>query len=246
MKIAIIDDESGSRNLLTSMIAKLEIGEVSISEYDSVNTAIAGLKKSEPDVALLDVNLGDGTGFDILDNFRQRTFKVIFITGYDEYAIKAFKYSALDYLLKPINLSDLKLSLEKLSDTIMQPIQIETFKSNFLTQSPDSIIIPTNDGFEVIKIRDIIKIDASGSYSMVYSVSDKPKLVSKNLKFFEQLLPIEIFYRVHHGSIVNINYIKQYHQGSGGSLELEGNLKQAVSARKKFDFLTFFKKFMKK
>lgn len=246
MKIAIIDDERGSRNLLASMIAKMEIGKVSISEYDSVNTAIAGLKKNEPDVALLDVNLGDGTGFDVLDNFGQRNFKVIFITGYDEYAIKAFKYSALDYLLKPINLMDLKLCFEKLKDSVIQPIQIETFKNNFLTQSPDSIIIPTIDGFEVIKIKDIIKIDASGSYSMVYSVGGKPKVVSKNLKYFEQLLPIDIFYRVHHGSIVNANYIKQYHQGSGGSLELEGNLKQAVSARKKFDFLSFFKKFIKK
>lgn len=246
MKIAIVDDEKGSRNLVKEMLLKINFENLEILEFDSVKTASLGLNKYQVDVILLDVNLGDGNAFNLLDNLNNSNLKVIFITAYEEFAIKAFKYSAIDYLLKPLDFNDFNNSLKKIIQKSISPIQITTLKNNYNNKINDLIIIPSQDGFEVVKINDIIKIDASGSYSIIYLKNNKPKVVSKNLKHYEKILPPDIFYRVHHNCLVNVIYIKQYHNGIGGKLDLDENLKQSVSVRKKNDFIKFLKNYINK
>lgn len=211
LKVVIVDDEPAARNVLIQMLSHQYEGIVIVGQAGNVVDAVSILKKCAPDVLLLDVQLEGGTGFDILDKLQPIQFKVIFTTAYDTFAIQAFRYSAIDYLLKPIDPEDLNQAIGKAISTSNYEIfnqQIGHLLSATRAQNFEKIVIETPHGPVFLKTNDIVHMQSYGNYTFVYQVSGERLIASNNLKFFEQTLSDNIFIRVHQSHIVNADYIK--------------------------------------
>ena len=199
----------------------------------------------QPDLLFLDIEMPNLNGFELLKQFEKIPFKVIFTTAYDQYAIKALKINALDYLLKPIDPDELRSALDKfIEDQIIttdeQISHLNQFKSNQLT---DTIALSTNKGLIFIKTKDIMYFEADGSYTHVILSNGESYLVSKSLANFEEVLEdIPLFFRSHKSNLVNLNFIKQYIRGEGGELIMQNNKSIVLSRNKKQEFLNLFKK----
>ena len=184
--------------------------------------------------------------FDLLDKLSPVTFEVIFITAFNEYAIKAFKYAVVDYLLKPINITELQDAVTRVRLRLRDRnvnTKIELLLSNLKTANPDinKIALPTLDGCVFEDINDIMYLQAEGSYTVVHSKGKKKIIVSKSLKEFEDTLSPLLFCRIHHAVIINVKYVKKYFRGRGGYVQMEDGASLSISARKKNDFFEKFK-----
>jgi len=241
----IIDDEPGNIVTLTEVIKEYC---TSINIKGSAPDPIKGfelIRKTDPDLVFLDIEMPYGNAFDLLDKLAPVRFEVIFVTAFDNYAIKAIRYAALDYILKPVNIHELKEAVKKAISRLEERktnIRIKTLLNNFKQEasSPLKIGLPTIHGFQFEDINTIMYIRAEGNYSSVFIQGQKKELVSKSLKEFEDILPANIFCRVHYSYIININFIKKYFKGRGGCIEMVDGSSIEVSARKKNDFLERF------
>jgi two-component system LytT family response regulator len=237
----IIDDETQARNALRELIntdfPQIEI----IGEADGVETAIFAISTKKPAIVFLDINLGDGSGFDVLERLTIKDFALIFTTAYDQYAIAAFKINAIDYLLKPILEEDMTRALEKIDRQISPTeltAQLELFKemiseTSKLPKAEKKIVLKDHDSIHFIKTQEIIFCKSEGPYTEFIIHPNQKIIVSHNLKDYEDLLSPYNFIRVHHSYIVNIDMILKYNKGSGGSLMLQGGYEIPVSQRKK-------------
>lgn len=201
-KSIIVDDEKLAREDLKSVLKEFSNVEV-VGEADSAESAAALLKTIEPDILFLDIQMPGKTGFDLLAEV-QTSAKIIFVTAYDEYAIKAFEVSAQDYLLKPVNKARIELALQHL----------ETSEENISTQLNqldynDTIFVMINNSYQFLKISTIIKIIAAGNYSEVYTNGKQKGLVLKSLREWENRLPGNQFVRVHRNSVINLEYVEK-------------------------------------
>lgn len=242
IKIVIVDDEENSR---TTLKGKMDLfcPEVEIiGEASTVAEAIDQINQKKPDAIFLDIKLGAESGFDILEemdkNEEQHLPEVVFITAHDEFAIKAIKFSALDYLLKPIDPEDLVTAVRRIEKEKGLPKKAANF--NVLVEnirqasdSPKKIVIPTSDGMHVLKVSEIVRLESSSNYTTFHLQNDKSLLASKTLKEFDSLLTTYNFYRVHKSHLVNMNFLKRYVQTDGGYLILEDGSKIPVANRKK-------------
>ncbi|HQW46145.1 MAG: response regulator transcription factor [Bacteroidetes bacterium] len=234
----VIDDEKQARNALRDLIVNDFPYVHIIAEADGVATAIAAIDTHKPDLIFLDINLGDGTGFQVLQQVQWKQCMVIFTTAYDQYAVAAFKLNAIDYLLKPVMMEDLQGALEKvhtkLSDKhIAQQLAWfqEMIQSN---KSQDKkIVLKDNENIYFVKVHDIIRCQAEGTYTEFYLLPNQKITVSKSLKEYEDLLLPFDFIRVHHSHLINKEKIQKYLKSDGGSLLLEGNHIVPVSQRRK-------------
>lgn len=227
LKVAIVDDEVACTNSLKLELEAYCPNVEIIQTFNTPDDAILFLNKESIDLLFLDIEMGNITGFDLLNKLKNISFDVIFVTAHDSYAIRAFEYSAVDYLLKPILKYRLIESIEKIEKKVAQ---IASYKSNFslISNSYNSIQnklptipIPTIDGLELINTDDIIYIEADGNYSLFYMKNPKEKYyVSKSLKEIESLLYGRNFIRSHNSFIVNLLYVKKYVKGNGGYLVL--------------------------
>ncbi|MDP2037032.1 MAG: LytTR family DNA-binding domain-containing protein [Ignavibacteria bacterium] len=201
-KSVIVDDEKLAREDLKSVLKEFSNVEV-VGEADSAESAAALLKTIEPDILFLDIQMPGKTGFDLLAEV-QTSAKIIFVTAYDEYAIKAFEVSAQDYLLKPVSKSRIELALEHLEIS-------EESKSAHLNQLDynDTIFVMINNSYQFLKINTIIKIIAAGNYSEVYTNGKQKGLVLKSLREWENRLPGNQFVRVHRNSVINLEYVEK-------------------------------------
>lgn len=225
LKVAIVDDEVACTNSLKLELEAYCPNVEIIQTFNSPDDAILFLNKESIDLLFLDIEMGNISGFDLLNKLKNISFDVIFVTAHDSYAIRAFEYSAVDYLLKPILKYRLIESIEKIEKKVAQ---IASYKSNFslISNSYNSIQnklptipIPTIDGLELINTDDIIYIEADGNYSLFYMKNPKEKYyVSKSLKEIESLLYGRNFIRSHNSFIVNLLYVKKYVKGNGGYL----------------------------
>lgn len=241
LHIAIIDDEESCRNNLKIILADSKDYIVK-AEADSVKSAIRILEQEYFDVLLMDIELGDGIAFDILDNFSALESAVIFITAHNDYALKAFQYSALDYLLKPVveeNLFDILKRIQDNFDLATFGKQYRVFFENFHAREKpiQRIVLKTADIIYVVEIADIIRCEADNNYTCFYLKDNSTILVSKSLKEYEKLLSSHQFIRVHHSHLVNINHIKRFHKQHGLSLLMSDNSMVDVSIRKKDQLL---------
>jgi two-component system, LytTR family, response regulator len=203
------------------------------------------IKKVQPQLVFLDIEMQDGTGFDLLEQLKPIGFEVIFVTGFDHYAVKAFKYNALDYVLKPVMIDDLIVAVQKATEKISSGSinkRLEEFLLHREYKIPDRIALPSKEGLEFYNINDIISCNAEGAYTRFVLSDGKKVLTTGLLKDFEELLPTGQFCRVHHSHIINVNYIKKYYRGRGGYVELMNGDTVEVSNTKKDDFLTRFGK----
>ncbi|MCB0496446.1 MAG: response regulator transcription factor [Cyclobacteriaceae bacterium] len=232
----LVDDEIHFIETLKAICSKIEDIKV-VGEARSVKSGIAAIKQHKPDVVFLDVEMDDGTGFDLLRSIEQIDFHVVFVTAHDKYAIEAFRFSALDYLLKPIISSELFSTIAKLRDKLNKEKlseQVSVFLQNMATpKQPNKIVLKESDAIHVVNVEEILYCEAGGSYT-TFLLSDGRKItVSQNLKEYEDLLGSTGFLRVHRAYLVNLSKIKKLDKSDGGILILTGDVSLPVSVRKR-------------
>ncbi len=243
IKALIIDDEEdcieGLKNLLVHGHENLvEI----LGSAKTVRDGIEAIALLRPDLVFLDVQIGEKTGFDLLRALPEIDFEIIFTTAFEKFALQAIKFSAIDYLLKPIDVDELDAALMKLLNAESRKItadKIDLLLQN--TQKSDGlfkrIIVPTISGFEFIEIGNIIRCESDNNYTTIYFKDKQKVLVSKTLKDFEELLSGYSFFRIHNSHLINLSYIKTYNKGKGGSVILTDGSEIEVSSRRKDDFM---------
>ncbi len=240
-RVIIIDDESNSREHLKNLIEEY-CPLLSVNgEADGVDSGFKLIQQLKPDAIFLDIAMQDGTGFDLLDRFNNYPFQVIFQTAFDEFAIKAFKYSAVDYLLKPVSISDLVKAANKIADD-QNRSEITQQLSNLLELSKkkkfERIVLTSNEGMHFIETSDIVRLQADVNYTTFYLNSKERITVTKTIKSFEDLLPEDSFFRPHQSHIVNLKYVKKILKEDGGYALMEDDSKVSISRRKKDHFIT--------
>ena len=241
-KIVIIDDENRTRELIARMIDSFGFDVVTIPEGENVQSGIDAIEKHQPDIVFLDIQMPDGTGFDVIRSIENKTFEVIFITAHEEFAIKAIKFSALDYLLKPINYIDLVATVKNYDakqNKVAHLTKLQVLLENLATGNSEfnKIAIPTENGFELIKPNSIMYCEADSNYCKLYLLNGKSLIVSKTLKHIEKLLPKAIFFRIHKTYLVNLNYAVRFNKTNELLVELSNGQKLPVSVRKKEEFI---------
>ncbi len=242
IRALIVEDESKNRELLSALVQKHCEGITIIETAENVETGVDAIRRLSPDLVFLDISMPDGTGFDLLGKVSDKKFDVIFTTATDKYALKAIKYSALDYLLKPIDSEELKSAVGKVTHKSVGLTTMENL--NFLLQNLkqnndnyNKITLPTGNAYEIVYIRDIVRLEAEGSYTCFYLVGGKKILVSSGLKHYEDLLPEKDFIRVHHQHLINIHQVVRFLKVDGGYAVMSDNAQVEISRRKKDYFL---------
>ena len=242
LKAILIDDEQSSLNSLKQKILQHCAGIEIISVCDDPQQGILAIEALKPDLVFLDIEMPLINGFTLLQQLTYKNFELIFVTAYDHYAIKAIRYSALDYLVKPIEIDDLKNAVARAVEKINNAVpnnQIELLLENIIIEKFKfkRIAIPTTLGLQFIKIEEIIYLEASVNYTKFYLINNVKYTVSKTLKEFEDMLPHDFFLRIHNSYLVNKNYIEKYIRGDGGQVELSNGAVLDVAKRKKAEFL---------
>lgn len=242
MNAVIIEDEFHSREFLKNVLAELFPDMPLMGTAESVQTGIELIGRTSPDLVFLDIEMQSGTGFDLLQGLPQRNFDVIFTTAYDHYALQAIKFSAVDYLLKPIDLDELTLAVGKVRDRQSRKTgnaALETLLANL--KQPESekqtITLATMDGLEFVPLSHIIRLEAAGAYTTFFLKDGRKIMVSKNLKEYEQLLPSSSFFRPHNSHIVSLNEVKRVLKTDGGSAILNDGSTILISPKKKDEFV---------
>lgn len=241
-RILIVDDESDARSTLRIFLEFSPQIKVEIAEADSVINALKKIKSFKPDIVLLDILLQDDSGFDLLDLEDDLNFAVIFTTAYDEFAIKAFKYNAVDYLLKPINPVELEGAIQKAvfqRSSPEYPNLLKGLKATVQERTLEKIALPNGTGVHFITLDDILYLKADGNYTEVFLRNSNKILVTKLIKEFEDILKSEGFIRTHKSYIVNIKYAKEYCKKLANCLVLEGDISVPVARRKKEEVLSY-------
>lgn len=241
-KAIIIEDEKKSRELLENMIRKNCSSVDLLGAAESVSKGVELARQYRPDLIFLDIEMADGTGFDLLKELEDLAFEVIFTTASDKYALKAIKFSALDYLLKPIDVDDLVKAVEKISEKKTASSAIDNLKfllQNFKRNDDQyhKITLPTGNAYEIVNVKDIIRCEAEGNYTKFFLNGSKKLLVSASLKHYEDLLPENEFIRIHHHHLININHVVRYLKSDGGYAVMSDGTQVEVSRRKKDAFL---------
>ena len=241
----IVEDESAAREVLRNYLTKYCPQITLIGEAQHIKEAVPLLHELKPQLVFLDVEMPFGNAFDVLEACKDVSFKTIFVTAFSEYSLKALNMSAAYYLLKPISIEELIIAVNKVQEEILKQndfdrnkIIIENFKEN--KPEKQQIILPTLEGFEVIKIEHIIRLKGNGNFTDIYLNDGTKKMVCRFLKHFTELLPFP-FMRVHKTHIININFVKSYHKGSGGYVTLLDNTEIEISPNYKEEFLEKFK-----
>jgi two-component system LytT family response regulator len=235
-KIVIIDDENRTRELIARMIDSFGFDVITIPEGENVQSGIEAIEKHQPDIVFLDIQMPDGTGFDVIRSIENKSFEVIFITAHEEFAIKAIKFSALDYLLKPIDTTELKAALEKALETIdekKESSQFDALQKNIQPSEKRRLVLKTQESVHVVELDQIIRCEADRNYTSFFLKDNKKILVSKTLKEYETLLSGHNFLRVQQSHLVNIDYVDRYDKKNGGAVVMKDGSEVPLSPAKR-------------
>lgn len=242
IKAVLIDDDKHLRTGLKAMLERYATDIRIIGEADSIISGVAVLETNQPDVVFLDIHLADGTGFDILEQLASQKGKtgmhIIFITAHEQYALKAFKFSALDFILKPVDPEELQNAVAKLKNIIGKAASFEHIDLLLenIRKKVDNfkrIALSTSDGIHLFEVADIIRCEAKGNYTEFFIKNHKPLLISKTLKEYEELLSEHGFERIHQSHLININYLKSYIKSDGGYAVMADNTNIPIAQSKK-------------
>lgn len=250
MTAIIIDDENKSRLSLRQKLRdycpQVEVVAEAADGFEGINQ----IDNHHPEIVFLDIRMPRLNGFDMLQRLQSKKFHLIFTTAYDQYAIKAIRFSAFDYLLKPVDIEELKEAISRIDTMQMekdeQDKKLEVLQANL--SAPDKMLnrmaIPTLQGLLFFNIDSIIYLEASSNYTHIY-FTDQPRLVaSKTLKEFEEMLPSSSFFRIHHSHLINLNFIKKYVKGDGGQVVMNNGDVLDVAKRKKGEFLKVVERYV--
>lgn len=243
VKAIIVDDEKFCIEVLEELLAahcpEIEV----VSSCQSAEDGMVSIRNHQPEIVFLDIEMPRMNGFDMLKKLLPFHFDVIFTTAYDNYAIRAFKYSALDYLLKPIDSDDLKAAVEKYRHPKTQrnySAQIDLLVENIRQLNPSlihRIAIPTVEGLIMLPIKDIIYCEANSSYTIIHLVKKEKIVSAKTLKEYEEILEAHNFFRVHNSHLINLNYVEKYVKGDGGYVIMSDESTIGVSRGRKESFV---------
>jgi two-component system, LytTR family, response regulator len=243
IKTIIIEDEKKSREMLAAIIEKNCPDLSIIGLAKDVTEGENLIRQLKPDLVFLDISMPDGTGFDLLERVQGFKFELIFATASDQHAIRAIKYSACDYLLKPIDVEELQHAVSKvIARRRSTPPDMENlqFLIQQLKRSDDNfakITLPTGTAYEVVNLKDIVRLEADGSYTYFYLTNHRKLMVTASLKHYEDILPETEFLRVHHHNLINMNHVVRFIKEDGGYAVMSDDSKVEISRRKKDAFM---------
>ena len=235
----IVEDEYRSIQTLKKLLGICCEHVRIVGTAQTLTDAIPAIESLKPDLVFLDIALPDGNGFEIFNELKYRSFEVIFVTAYNTYAIQAFEYSALHYILKPINPITLKKAVARYNkgDTLRN-ISNKIFKLNESLKGVNKkILLPTTEGFHVVEIKDIIYCEADRNYTTFFLTENVKQIVSKSMGYYQSILDDSLFVRVHNKYLVNMEYIKTYIKGQGGSIILKDGTELNVSRSRKCELI---------
>lgn len=243
MKAIIIDDEKDSRNILASYLQKY-CTDITVCGFgESVSTGLEEIKKHQPDIVFLDIEMPYGNGFDLLDKIENITFETVFVTAFDNYAIQALNQSAAYYLLKPIDIDELIKAVDKIRNE--RTTQHYTQHAKLLIENKKAgahqkIMLPTLEGFEIVNINTILYCEAADNFTKFYFEQGASLLICRTLKYFEDVLTGHRFLRIHRSFLINPDFVVRYSKGKGGYVTMKNNQELEVSPTKKKEFLDLF------
>lgn len=239
MKALLVEDKAYIRKGLLNLLQLIDSNVTVVGECESVKEAVIVANACKPDLIFLDINLNDGNAFDFLEQTNHLNFKIIFITAYEEYALKALKIGAVDYLLKPVDIKELEIALQKVSKLPIaeQKQQIKAVKAVWNNED-SKLILSLHDSFQVIDLNELMYCESDKGYTTFYCCEGKKHVVSKTLKEFEEQLTTANFTRPHQSYMVNLKFIDKYDKS--GVIHLKNGKKIPVSSRKKDQFVQSF------
>lgn len=240
MRAIIIDDEKKGREILKSLIETYCKEVEIIAQASNADEGYEMIQKHEPDVVFLDVEMPSGDGFSLLERFDEITFQIIFTTAFDDYAIKAIKFHALDYLLKPIDIDELRVAVENVKKALQGEQGVDNRYMEMLQSRKENtgkLALPIKDGIVYLSISEIVRVESDGAYSIFYTDCGKKHLSSKNLGEYEEILPSFGFFRVHRSHIINVKKVKKFIRSDGNFIEMEDGSRVEIARRKKDEFL---------
>ncbi|MFC4178392.1 LytR/AlgR family response regulator transcription factor [Flavobacterium gossypii] len=245
IKSVIVEDETAAREVLKNYLQKYCPQIEVVGEAQNFKEAVPLLHEVQPQLVFLDVEMPFGNAFDVLEACKDLQFETIFVTAFSEYSLKALNQSAAYYLLKPISIEELITAVNKVQQHIVNheifnrnKIIVENFKET--KPEKQQVILPTLEGFEVVKMEEIVRLRGNGNFTDLYLANGQKKMVCRFLKHFTEILPFP-FVRVHKSHIININAVKSYHKGTGGYVTLEDGSEIEISPNYKEEFLKAFK-----
>ncbi len=244
IRTLIVDDEANNRRNLRELLENHFPNMEVVGDADGVTTGLEAIIKNSPELVLLDIRLKDGDAFDLLNELGQITFKIIFITAYEEYALKAIKFSALDYLLKPVRLEDLREAIAKAESQILKELnlQLAELSNNLQPSQSKRIVLRTADKLHFIPVTEIMRCEADRNYTTFFLAESRKIVVSGTMREYEDILSEQGFYRLHKSHIVNLSFIQSYEKADGGTVILTDGTHVPVAMRKKNQLIELFNK----
>lgn len=247
LKAIIIEDEAMSRDILAGYLDRYCPDVKLVAQADSVQTGLEVIKKHQPDIVFLDVEMPKGNGFDLLEQLDDIKFETVFVTAFGNYAIKALNYSAAYYILKPVSIEELQSAVEKIKQhklknqlSVHTKVLLENIQAN--RSQNIKLVLPLQDGFEVVNIKDIIHCQANDNFTDFHFTDKSKKMICRTLKFYEELLSESGFMRVHKSHLINLDHIVKYTRGKGGQLTMADGSIIDVSPNKKDELMEKFEK----
>jgi len=246
IRTVIIDDEDHIRDSLEKLLTRHCPLVTVCGTANSVATGQEIIREMHPDLVLLDIEMGDGTGFDLLQSLPAIDFNVIFVTAYDQYALQAFRFSAVDYLLKPVNPEHLNVAINRASLLIRDHFntQIHALYENLksVARQDKKIILKTTDQIHLLDLRNIVSLESDSCYTTVHTTNGEHIMVAKTLKEYEEMLSGCGFYRVHKSHVINLSHIKRFEKQDGGYIVLANDVKIPVASRKREEMMALLEK----
>jgi two-component system LytT family response regulator len=247
LKAIIVEDEPMSREILSGYLARYCPDVTLVAQVDSVQTGIAAIQKHKPDILFLDVEMPKGNGFDLLEQLEEINFETVFVTAFGNYAIQALNYSAAYYILKPVSIEELIAAVDKIKHqkarnqtSVHTKVLLENIQIGHIQNY--KIVLPLQDGFEVVNIKDIVHCKANDNFTDFHFIGKQKKMICRTLKFYEELLGESGFLRVHKSHLINLDHIVKYTRGKGGQLTMVDGSMIDVSPNKKEELMVKFEK----
>lgn len=232
----LIDDEANSRSALSKKIAAACPQLNIVAECGNGLEGIVAIKKHEPDIIFLDIEMPHMNGFAMLEQIAEKKFELVFTTAYNQYAINAIRMGAFDYLVKPVDVTELKAVVNRFAEKKQRHTtneRLQLLLTQLSSNTPQKIAVATQEGLEIVTVENIVYMEAVGNYTQLHFAVGKPLTASKTLKEFEEMLQQSGFFRVHNASLVNMVYIKKYVKGDGGQIILSNGIMLDVARRRK-------------
>lgn len=233
LRIVVVEDEAPALAALRAALQRVEVPHKVVAEAASADEAVQVIDRERPDAVLLDIRLGDSTGFEVLERIRWKEARVIFTTAYDQYALRAFQCAAVHYLLKPVKTEELRSALQRIGPRSAAQLSISTLLQNRTRPEDERIVVPCAEGMHVLSPRSILRCEADGNYTRIFALQGERMISARTLKDFEAMLTAHRFERVHPSHLVNLLHVRKYINRDGGQLVLVDGSSVPLSQRRR-------------